>query len=45
MSLESFPPMLVGVTFTVVAILKFYGLARGIEGGAGKPLPVRLCGS
>jgi hypothetical protein len=43
--LEAAPQLLVGFTFTTLACLKFYGLARGIEGGARKPLRVRLCGT
>jgi hypothetical protein len=43
--IEAAPPLLVGILFTVFACLKFYGLARGIEGGAQKPLRVRLCGT
>lgn len=39
------PPLTVGVMFTGFAALKFYGLARGIEGGGKKPLATRLCGS
>ena len=39
------PGALVGVAFTLVACLKFYGLRRGIEGGRGKPLGRRLCGT
>jgi hypothetical protein len=39
------PGILVGVVFTSVACLKFYGLRRGIEGGRGKPFPQRLCGT
>lgn len=40
-----FPPALVGLMMTAVAILKLYGLSRGIEGGAGKPTMQRLCGT
>jgi hypothetical protein len=39
------PDVVVGVLFTSLASLKFYGLARGIEGGRGKPLGQRLCGT
>jgi hypothetical protein len=39
------PDALVGVVLTLVAGLKFYGLRRGIEGGRGKPLGRRLCGT
>jgi hypothetical protein len=38
-------PLLVGITFTALACLKLYGLARGIVGGAGKPAAQRLCGT
>lgn len=37
--------VLVGVVFTSLACLKFYGLWRGIEGGQGKPFRQRLCGT
>ncbi len=40
-----FPLGLVGVTFTVFACLKFFGLARGIEGGRGKPAFQYVCGT
>jgi hypothetical protein len=39
------PGALVGVVFTSVACLKFYGLRRGIEGGRGKPFRQQLCGT
>jgi len=39
------PQFAIGATFTALAAVKFYGLARGIEGGGGKPLQTRLCGS
>jgi len=39
------PGMMVGVVFTFVACLKFYGLHRGIEGGRGKRFRQRLCGT
>ena len=42
---ELFPPLLVGVLFTGMGCLKLYGLARGIEGGADKPVSQKLCGS
>jgi hypothetical protein len=38
-------PLMVGAMFTLLGCLKLYGLARGIEGGAGKSQWVRLCGS
>lgn len=31
--------------FTLLGLLKLYGLAYGIEGGQGKPLETRLCGT
>ena len=34
-----------GCTLTALACGKFYGLARRIEGGAGKPIVQRLCGT
>jgi hypothetical protein len=39
------PLLLVGLTFTAMGCLKLYGLARGIEGGADKPVAQKLCGS
>ncbi|MEK7468331.1 MAG: hypothetical protein AAB074_13045 [Planctomycetota bacterium] len=39
------PSLVIGATFTAFSAVKFYGLARGIEGGGGKPLQTRLCGS
>lgn len=39
------PLATVGSTFTVLACIKFYGLARHIDGGAGKPYRQRLCGT
>lgn len=42
---EILPPLLVGLTFTLFALVKFYGLARGIVGGARKPAVQRLCGT
>ena len=35
----------VGLIFITLACLKFFGLYRGIEGGAKKPLAQRLCGT
>jgi hypothetical protein len=43
--IEWFPQALVGTTFTLLGLVKVYGLARGIEGGGGKPLGRRLCGT
>jgi hypothetical protein len=42
---EWLPFFLVGTLFTFMGCLKVYGLARGIEGGADKPVGQRLCGS
>jgi len=39
------PGLAVGVTFTTIACLKFYGLQHRIEGGRGKPFGQRLCGT
>ncbi|HJT76644.1 MAG TPA: hypothetical protein VJ739_05535 [Gemmataceae bacterium] len=39
------PPLLVGVVFTAFAAFKFYGLARGVVGGARKPFAQKLCGT
>jgi hypothetical protein len=38
-------PGIVGVTFTLLGVLKFVGLYRGIEGGADKPFVEKLCGA
>jgi hypothetical protein len=38
-------PATAGLIFTSLAFLKFYGLQRGIEGGRGKPLLQRPCGT
>jgi hypothetical protein len=45
MALDWVIPVTVGVIFTLLACLKFYGLHRGIKGGRGKPLIQRLCGT
>ena len=39
------PSAAVGSAFTVVGLLKVYGLFRGIVGGGHKPASKRLCGS
>lgn len=39
------PNLVVGVVFTAFAAFKFYGLARGIVGGARKPFAQKLCGT
>ena len=38
-------PGIIGVTFTLVGVLKFVGLYRGIVGGVDKPFLEKLCGS
>ena len=40
-----FIPALIGVQFTLLGSLKFYGLSKGIVGGADKPLVTKLCGT
>jgi hypothetical protein len=35
----------VGLTFTTLGSLKLWGLYRGIDGGAGKPVVQRICGT
>lgn len=42
---ELIPPLTVGVVFTSLGVLKFYALAKGIEGGPGKPWLTRLRGT
>jgi hypothetical protein len=39
------PPLLVGLSFTILGFLKLYGIFRGIVGGGEKPLMTRLCGT
>jgi hypothetical protein len=39
------PPALTGLTFTILASLKLYGLKRGIVGSRDKPAVQRLCGT
>jgi hypothetical protein len=43
--LSNLPPLVVGLSLTGIGIVKFYGLSRGIEGGADKPFRQRLCGA
>jgi hypothetical protein len=38
-------PLLVGVSFTTLALLKLYGLVYGIVGGARASFKRRLCGT
>jgi len=40
-----FPLATVGLTFTVIGLLKIWGLRSGIVGGADKPAIQRLCGT
>jgi hypothetical protein len=40
-----FIPALLGVTFTLLGLLKLYGLSQGIVGGHDKPLATQLCGT
>jgi hypothetical protein len=42
---EVAPPLGIGVAFTAMGLAKVYGLVRGIEGGGGKPLRQRACGT
>ena len=39
------PPLMVGVLFTALGILKLVGLRRGVGGGRNKPVAQRLCGT
>jgi hypothetical protein len=45
MSPDLLPYLCAGVTFTVLGSAKFYGLARGIRGGAEKAPMEKLCGT
>ena len=38
-------PGFIGVLFTLLGVLKLYGLHRGIVCGADKPFVQKLCGS
>jgi hypothetical protein len=38
-------PLVVGMSFTTLALLKLYGLAHGIVGGARVSFKRRLCGT
>ncbi len=42
---DVFPLALAGTMFTLLGILKLWGLRRGIVGGADKPAVQRLCGT
>ncbi len=39
------PPACVGLLFTLVGVLKLYGLSRGVVGGRDRPFVTRLCGT
>jgi hypothetical protein len=43
--IDWFVPLVVGTTFTALGSLKLYGLAKGVVGGADKPLATKLCGT
>jgi hypothetical protein len=38
-------PAFVGLTFTLLGLLKLVGLYRGVVGGADKPFVQKLCGT
>jgi hypothetical protein len=38
-------PILIGLTFTLLGLLKLFGLNRGMVGGPDKPLVDNLCGT
>jgi hypothetical protein len=40
-----FPLALLGVTYTLLGCLKFYGFVRGIVGGRDKPFLQYACGT
>jgi hypothetical protein len=40
-----FIPALIGVQFILIGSLKFYGMWKGVVGGADKPFVTRLCGT
>jgi hypothetical protein len=39
------PLSLVGTTFTLVGLLKLFGLWQGVVGGVDKPFVTKLCGT
>jgi hypothetical protein len=39
------PPAVIGVTFTLMGLLKLYGLWKGVVGGGDKPIVTRVCGT
>jgi hypothetical protein len=44
-SIDWLVPGLVGVTFTLLGVLKLLGLYYGIVGGRDKPFTEKLCGT
>jgi hypothetical protein len=38
-------PAVIGATFTLIGVLKLYGLATSVVGGADKPFVTKLCGT
>jgi len=40
-----FPPLMVGCMFTVMGVLKVYGLVRGVVGGRDKSTFEYICGT
>lgn len=44
-SVENFVPAIVGLTFTLLGVLKLVGVYRGVTGGADKPFAQQLCGA
>jgi hypothetical protein len=42
---DAWIPLLLGSMYTLVAGLKFYGLARGIVGGRDRRFTQKLCGT
>lgn len=40
-----FPPLVVGVVFSAMGMLKLYGYRRGLVGGRDKPTFEHLCGT
>ena len=43
--IDCFVPLFVGVPFTLIGVLKLYGLRKGVVGGADKPFVTQLCGT
>jgi hypothetical protein len=44
-SLNWLIPGLIGLQFTVLGLLKLWGVYRGVVGGADKPFVQKLCGT